>query len=127
MSDTDATTISEIEAELTATADHLIAPKTDECLLHYLELMLDEFGCQGHRFTQRWGRSPRGRGKRALSWAKRSGRCCCDCEVVMNSLPSLSRPSPYRTALLCPAAIAELNADPWGEESGHCCPPDVHC
>ena len=36
MSDTDATTISEIEAELTATADHLIAPKTDECLLHYL-------------------------------------------------------------------------------------------
>jgi len=42
-------------------------------------------------------------------WAVATGGCCCDCdcEVIMNSL---GRRSSRRRGLLCPEAIAELEA-----------------
>lgn len=102
------TDVRELEAELAATAEQLTAPGPDECLLHYLQRMLDAFGCRGHRFTERWARGRKVRGRPVLEWAVATGGCCCDCEVIMNSL---GRRSSRRRGLLCARAIAELEAE----------------
>lgn len=89
-------------------------PGPDECLFHYLVRMLDEFGCAGHRFTERWARGRRVRGRPVMQWAVETGGRCCDCEVLLNSL---GRRSTRRRGLLCPEAIAELEA---GDGSDWC-------
>lgn len=99
--------IRELEASLAQTSDELTAPLPEECLLHYLRRMLDEFGCAGHRFTERWARGRKVRGRPVLVWAADTGGCCCDCEVIMNSL---GHRSSRRRGLLCPEAVAELEA-----------------
>ena len=99
--------IAELEAALARTSEQLTAPQPDECLLHYLERMLRAFGCAGHRFTERWAQGRVVRGRPVLVWAVATGGCCCDCEVIMNSL---GRRSTRRRGLLCPRAIAELEA-----------------
>lgn len=43
-----------------------------------------------------------------MVWAVATGGCCCDYEVIMNSL---GRRSTRRRGLLCPEAIAELEVD----------------
>lgn len=93
------------ELLLTDTAEELTAPDDGECLLHYLVRMLDEFGCRGHRFTERWARDRRVRGRPVLQWAQETGGCCCDCEVILNSF---RRRSTRRRGLLCAGALAEL-------------------
>lgn len=85
----------------------LTDPRPDECLFHYLLRMLEEFGCAGHRFTERWARDRKVRGRPVLQWARDTGGCCCDCEVVLNSF---RRRSSRRVGLLCPAARQELEA-----------------
>jgi hypothetical protein len=85
----------------------LTDPLPDECLLHYLLRMLEQFGCAGHRFTERWARGRRVRGRPVMQWAVETGGCCCDCEVVLNSL---GRRSSRRRGLLCTEAIQELDA-----------------
>ncbi len=99
--------IAGLEASLAEVSDSLTAPRPDECLLHYLERMLPEFGCAGRRFTERWARGRKVRGRPVLTWASATGGYC-DCEVIMNSF---SRPSSRRQGLLCPEALAELEAD----------------
>jgi hypothetical protein len=99
--------VARLETSLAETSEQLTAPLADECLLHYLERMLSEFGCAGHRFTERWAQGRKVRGRPVLVWARATGGCCCDCEVVMNSL---GRRSTRRRGLLCPEAIAELEA-----------------
>jgi hypothetical protein len=99
--------LAQLEASLAASSQQLTAPLPDECLLHYLERMLSEFGCVGHRFTERWAQGRKVRGRPVMVWARATGGCCCDCEVVMNSL---GRRSTRRRGLLCREAIAELEA-----------------
>ena len=100
--------VRQLEAELVRTADDLTAPGADECLLHYLQRMLQEFGCAGHRFTERWALGRKVRGRPVLVWAVQTGGCCCDCEVITNSL---GRRSSRRRGLLCSRAITELEAE----------------
>lgn len=100
--------VRDLEAALVRTAEELTAPLPDECLLHYLQRVLGEFGCAGHRFTERWADGRKVRGRPVLVWAVETGGCCCDCEVVLNSL---GRRSTRRRGLLCPEALAELEAD----------------
>ena len=99
--------IAELETSLVESAEQLTAPLPDECLLHYLQRMLSEFGCAGHRFTGRWAQGRKVRGRPVMVWAVATGGCCCDCEVIMNSL---GRRATRRRGLLCPEAIAELEA-----------------
>ncbi len=99
--------IAQLETSLVESAEQLTAPLPDECLLHYLQRMLSEFGCAGHRFTERWAQGRKVRGRPVMVWAVATGGCCCDCEVVTNSL---GRRSTRRRGLLCPEAIAELEA-----------------
>ena len=40
----------ELEAALVQTSERLTAPRPDECLLHYLQRMLSEFGCGVRKF-----------------------------------------------------------------------------
>ena len=98
----------ELEAALVQTSERLTAPRPDECLLHYLQRMLSEFGCAGHRFTKRWSEGRKVRGRPVLVWARETGGCCCDCEVIMNSL---GRRSTRRRGLLCAKAVSELEAE----------------
>ena len=100
--------LAELESSLAATSEQLTAPLPDECLLHYLERMLAEFGCRGHRFTERWAQGRKVRGRPVLAWAVANGGCCCDCEVVLNSF---RRKAGRRKGLLCAEAIAELEAE----------------
>jgi hypothetical protein len=99
---------------LAEAAEQLTAPRDAECLYHYLCRMLDEHGCHGHRFTERWAQDRRVRGRPVLQWAQETGGCCCDCEVIMNSF---RRRSSRRRGLLCADALAELEAaydgSPW--------------
>lgn len=98
--------LSELGADLTD-------PHDSECLYHYLVRMLEAFGCAGHRFTERWARDRRVRGRPVLQWAVATGGCCCDCEVILNSL---GRRSTRRRGLLCPEAVDALesaDADRW--------------
>jgi hypothetical protein len=99
--------IAELEASLAQASDAMTAPLPDECLLHYLERMLPQFGCANRRFTERWARGRKVRGRPVLTWASATGGYC-DCEVIMNSL---GRPGSRRRGLLCPKALAELEAD----------------
>jgi hypothetical protein len=59
--------LAQLEASLEASSEQLTAPLPAECL-QYLERMLSEFGCVGHRFTERWaqGRKVRGRARHGL-------------------------------------------------------------
>jgi hypothetical protein len=95
----------QLETALADTAEQLTAPLAGECLLHYLERMLAEFGCAGHRFTERWARGRKVRGRPVMVWAVATGGCCCDCEVIMKSL---GRRSTRRRGLLCAEALAQL-------------------
>ena len=99
--------VAQLETSLAASSEQLTAPLPNECLLHYLERMLSEFGCAGHRFTERWAQGRKVRGRPVIVWARATGGCCCDCEVVMNSL---GRRSTRRRGLLCPEAIVQLEA-----------------
>ena len=102
--------VHDLERELQELARALTAPAPGECLAHYLGRMLSAHGCRGHRFTRLWARSrARGTPDGLVRWAAASGGCCCDCEVVVNSL---SRPSARRRGgALCEAAVARLTAD----------------
>ncbi len=100
--------VAQVEASLAVASEQLTAPLTGECLLHYLQRMLGEFGCTGHRFTERWARGRKVRGRPVMVWAVQTGGCCCDCEVIMNSL---GRRSTRRRGLLCAEAVAELEAE----------------
>lgn len=97
-----------IEQELQELADGLIAPGRRECLSCYLERVLREFGCAGHRFTRRWaqGRS-RGTPDGLVRWAASRGGLCCDCEVLMNSLRGSG--AARRGGVLCAAARQHLD------------------
>jgi hypothetical protein len=99
--------VSDAERLLSDVGADLTDPNATECLYHYLLRMLDAFGCAGHRFTERWARGRRVRGRPVLQWAEETGGCCCDCEVIMNSL---GRRSTRRRGLLCAEALAELEA-----------------
>ena len=101
--------VQSIELELQELSEAVTAPAAGECLSCYLERMLGHFGCAGHRFTRRWARSrSRGTEDGLVRWAAARGGCCCDCEVVMNSL---SRESARRRGgVLCGAALARLLA-----------------
>ena len=98
-------TLETAESLVRRAADELTVPRPAECLDHYLHRMLDEFGCRGHRFTERWAEGRRVRGRPVLQWAQETGGCCCDCEVLLNSF---GRRSSRRRGLLCPEALAEL-------------------
>jgi hypothetical protein len=106
ISDSDPT-ITDAEQVLQQVSAELTDPLPDECLLHYLIRMLDQFGCCGHRFTERWARGRRVRGRPVLRWAVETGGCCCDCEVILNSL---RRRSTRRRGLLCAEALRELES-----------------
>jgi hypothetical protein len=99
--------VTEAERLLREAGAALTDPRAGECLLHYLRRMLDQFGCYGHRFTERWARGRRVRGRPVLQWAVETGGCCCDCEVILNSL---RRRSSRRRGLLCQRALQELEA-----------------
>lgn len=99
--------VDEAQAVVRDHAARLVAPRDGECLYHYLLRMLDEHGCAGHRFTARWAEGRRVRGRPVLQWAVETGGCCCDCEVLLNSL---GRRSTRRVGLLCPEARRELSA-----------------
>lgn len=107
MSDRAFDLVADAERFLSDLGADLTDPRPGECLYHYLLRMLDEFGCCGHRFTERWARDRRVRGRPVLVWAIATGGCCCDCEVILNSL---GRRSTRRRGLLCPEALAELEA-----------------
>lgn len=100
------------EQVLKSTAAELTTPQEAECLYHYLCRMLDQHGCRGHRFTERWAKQRRLRGP-VLKWAIRSGGCCCDCEVVMNSFGS---PASCPPGLLCAQGLVELEHPDEAEE-----------
>lgn len=84
--------ILELEAELQSLSEELTAPARRECLSCYLVRMLTAVSCNSsHRFTRRWARSRRRGTEDGLErWAAASGGCCCDCEVIINSLHSAS-------------------------------------
>ena len=96
-----------IEADLQELSEQVTAPGARECLACYLDRMLGQFGCAGHRFTRRWARG-RARGTEGglVRWAVASGGCCCDCEVAVNSLSRLS--ARRCGGALCAAAVARL-------------------
>ena len=97
-----------IEQELQEVADELIAPGRRECLFCYLERVLREFGCVGHRFTRRWAQGRRrGTPDGLVRWAERRGGLCCDCEVLINSLRG--RSAAQRGGVLCAAALQHLD------------------
>ncbi len=101
------------ELELRRLSELLTAPGRRECLACYLGRMLPEFGCRGHRFTRRWARSrARGTEDGLVRWAASRGGCCCDCEVVLNSLagPGARR----RGGVLCAAAVRRREDDAAG-------------
>jgi len=96
-----------IEAELQELSEEVTAPRPRECLACYLDRMLRQFGCAGHRFTRRWARGrARGTEDGLVRWAVASGGCCCDCEVAINSLSRLS--ARRRGGALCADALARL-------------------
>ena len=99
--------VEEAEQLLTARGEQWTAPEEGECLYHYLCRMLDAFSCRGHRFTERWARDRTVRGRPVLEWARDTGGCCCDCEVIMNSF---GRRSKRRRGLLCAEAVQVLEA-----------------
>ena len=95
-----------LERELATLSEKITAPLPQECLQCYLIRMLRDHGCTGHRFTRRWAASrPRGTEDGLVRWASDRGGCCCDCEVVMNSLRSPKSAS-RRGGVLCAAAYA---------------------
>lgn len=99
-----------LEYELAALSEELTAPTAGECLACYLERMLGQHGCTNdHRFTRRWAQSRRrGTPDGLVRWAQGRGGCCCDCEVVYNSLSGSG--ARRRGGTLCDAALARLAA-----------------
>ncbi len=99
-----------LERELAALSEQLTAPFPRECLCCYLNRMLDAYGCAQHRSTRRWARSrPRGSEDGLVRWASERGGCCCDGEVVVNSLRR-PRSASRRGGVLCADAVARLEA-----------------
>jgi hypothetical protein len=96
------------EQLLASHSAELTDPREGECLYHYLDRMLETLGCAGHRFTERWAKDRRVRGRPVLEWAVATGGCCCDCEVIMNSFRARSN---RRRGLLCADALRELEQD----------------
>ncbi|MGB8021861.1 MAG: DUF2695 domain-containing protein [Candidatus Nanopelagicales bacterium] len=93
-----------LEAELTALSDGLTQVRPAECLYCYLTRMLDEFGCHGHQFTERWHAAQPSRLPWLSDWLSRNGGCCCDCEVIWNVfLPGVR--SPRHAMLQCQASF----------------------
>jgi hypothetical protein len=80
----DIRTPDEVEAHVAALAELLTEPRADECVLCYVDRMLDAFGCDTTlRWARRWRdlRRPRATGlERRLE--ARGG--FCDCEVFLN-------------------------------------------
>lgn len=109
----------ETEIELVELSEQLTAPLPRECLDCFLSRMLAAYGCAGHRFTRRWARSRlRGSEGGLVRWAAQRGGCCCDCEVVMNSLRTAA--AARRGGVLCAAAIArrQVDAEEWVDTDG---------
>jgi len=84
----DTSTPAELEAHLRELADALTEPAPQECVLCYVDRMLDAFGCDCTlRWARRWRdlRLPRATGlERRLE--ARGG--FCDCEVFLNGWTS---------------------------------------
>ncbi|WP_114559768.1 DUF2695 domain-containing protein [Desertihabitans aurantiacus] len=77
------TLLEETERELRALATELTEPADGECLLCYLDRMLDQFGCTTEL---RWATRYRDlRAPRATALVRRLGQVGgCDCEVFIN-------------------------------------------
>lgn len=100
-----------LESALADLSERWTAPLSGECLDCYLRRMLDAYGCAGHRFTRRWARGrPRGTEDGLVRWAADRGGCCCDCEVVLNSLRRRRAPV-RRGGVLCALAVARQEAE----------------
>lgn len=105
-----------LERQLAALSEQLTAPAPGECLDHYLDRSLGQFGCTGHRFTRRWARSRRrGTEDGLVRWATARGGCCCDCEVVQNAL--WRGDARRRGGVLCAGALGWRRRVRAGEES----------
>ena len=77
------TTVAALEQELQSLASDLTEPREGECVLCYVNRML-EFGCFGHRWTSRYREL---RAPRATALERRMGDRggYCDCEIFMNA------------------------------------------
>lgn len=73
-----------MERDLRVLSEQMVRPGEDECLYCYLVRMLNEFGCNGHRFSEQWRDAQPRPLPGMMNWLSRNGGCCCDCEVVMN-------------------------------------------
>lgn len=77
------TTVDDLERELRTLAANLTTPRDGECLLCYVNRMLERHGCTGLRWATRYRdlRAPR-----ATALEQRLGRKggYCDCEVFLN-------------------------------------------
>ena len=92
------------EAYVAELAQRWTGPHPGECLYCYLCRVLDEFGCQGsHEWTRRWCDAQPGSTGWVLGWVRRSGGCCCDCEVVVNVFDDGRRSKRHRE-LRCAAS-----------------------
>ena len=106
------------------------AVRPGECLGCYLVRMIEAYGCRGHGFTKSWIAAQQPRPPRLLTWLKRNGGCCCDCEVIYNVLGRV-RVDRY-TGLMCDAyrrqrvdpaeeldeLDREVDPDDWAEDGG---------
>lgn len=116
--------VENLEQQLPDLWDPAVEPLADECLGHYLCRVLEVAGCRNdHRFTRLWAARRRRCDPRALvRWAGSTGGCCCDCEVVFNSLRR--RSASRRAGVMCEAARSwqsslrncwDLGGDAWPE------------
>lgn len=72
------------EQHVRAVSEQLTRPARPECLLCYLNRLVQEFGCDGTlRWSKRWADSQPG-GKRFSPKRLERGGGFCDCEVIMN-------------------------------------------
>lgn len=96
--------VSQIEAELTELADRLTAPLPGECLHCYLVRVVQDLGCTGPRFTERWATAGAGREEQVRRWAQ--AYADCDCEVLL-----LAFGSRLGSRWMCAAALAARQAE----------------
>ncbi len=95
--------VPQIEAELAELAERLTAPLPGECLHCYLLRVVQDLGCTGLRFTERWATSSAGREEEVRRWAQ--AYAGCDCEVLL-----LAFRSRLGRRWMCPAALAARQA-----------------
>ncbi len=75
----------EAETLVQTMANDLLEPGPRECLLCYVAVQLDEFGCDGaHRFSQWYQERTAPRATALLERLDRLG-AYCDCEIFLNA------------------------------------------